>query len=395
MIPVLLVIYLLPYKFVLFYFVFNYLLAVFLYCESTKFYFPHMKFKKDEIENFEKTKTNEKFMNQYFHEKYPSFQRRELTSISLGWIYYGTLNYVWFKAILAPLILFCIWLVLKIKFNGRSDISSSEHREYIFKSNRILGKLLHLSLGIVFLEKDSRNEEKTKNVYKKYLGEDYDFNRYENNYSTVVSNHVSYIDIVYFLYRESPSYTSKESVKKLPLVGMIAEGLNTFYIDRTSKENRLENIRKIEKRQQDTMEKKCLFPLCLFPEGTTTNGRTIISFKKGAFYALTPVKVFYFEVDNTMNSFSVATAGMNMFLNILLETSFFKINLTAHELPVFAPNDFLFENYKHLGKDKAEIYSEACRHIMSEISGFPLSNSTWDTKLQYITEIRRKKVKNT
>ena len=53
-----------------------------------------LKFKKEEIENFEKNKTSEKFMNQYFHEEYKSFQRKELSSISLGWIYYGALNYL-------------------------------------------------------------------------------------------------------------------------------------------------------------------------------------------------------------------------------------------------------------------------------------------------------------
>ena len=68
MFTVLLILYYLPLNLVLFYFIFNYFVALYTYWNCTKFYFPHMKFRKEEIENFEKNKTSEKFMNQYFHE---------------------------------------------------------------------------------------------------------------------------------------------------------------------------------------------------------------------------------------------------------------------------------------------------------------------------------------
>ena len=266
-------------------------------------------------------------------------------------------------------------------------MASKEEREYILKVNRILGKAFYLSLGTNMTEIDLREEYKTKSVYKKYLGENYDFHGHEDNFSTVISNHFSYVEPQYFLSKLSPSYVSKSSAKKAPLVGKIGEVLNNFWIDRTSKNNRFEIIEKIEERQRLTMDKKCLNPLCLFPEGTTTNAKTIISFKKGAFYSLTPIKIFYFEVDLRKNYFSIATAGMDMMIHIILYCTFLKHDLNVYEMPVFAPNDYLFENYKHLGKDKAEIFSEACRRVLSEISGFQLSNSTWDQKLQYITKI--------
>lgn len=395
MFTVLLILYYLPLNLVLFYFIFNYFVALYTFWNCTKFYFPHMKFRKEEIENFEKNKTSEKFMNQYFHENYKSFQRKELSSISLGWIYYGALNYLWIKLSFMIFSLFCIWLALKIKIGGKSNMASKEEREYILKVNRILGKAFYLSLGTNMTEIDLREDHKTKSVYKKYLGENYDFHGHEDNFSTVISNHFSYVEPQYFLYKFSPSYVSKSSAKKAPLVGKIGEVLNNFWIDRTSKNNRFEIIEKIEERQRLTMDKKCLNPLCLFPEGTTTNAKTIISFKKGAFYSLTPIKIFYFEVDLRKNYFSIATAGMDMMIHIILYCTFLKHDLNVYEMPVFAPNDYLFENYKHLGKDKAEIFSEACRRVLSEISGFQLSNSTWDQKLQYITKIVGKEIKNT
>jgi lysophosphatidylcholine acyltransferase/lyso-PAF acetyltransferase len=40
------------------------------------------------------------------------------------------------------------------------------------------------------------------------------------------------------------------------------------------------------------MQGKNFPPIVIYPEGTTTNGKHIISFKKGAFEAFFPIKMF-------------------------------------------------------------------------------------------------------
>lgn len=38
------------------------------------------------------------------------------------------------------------------------------------------------------------------------------------------------------------------------------------------------------------------FPaVAMFPEGTCTNGKYLLSFKKGAFESFSPIKIFYFR----------------------------------------------------------------------------------------------------
>ncbi len=71
------------------------------------------------------------------------------------------------------------------------------------------------------------------------------------------------------------------------------------------------------------------------------------------------------------------------------------IVINTYSLPVFKPNEYLFKNWSSLGKDEAEIYAEALRKSMSEISGIPLSESSFETKLEYISHMKKKIVKNT
>ena len=45
-------------------------------------------------------------------------------------------------------------------------------------------------------------------------------------------------------------------------------------------------------RRANNIQKRLKFPpICLFPEGTISNGRHLISFKKGAFASLNPIKM--------------------------------------------------------------------------------------------------------
>ena len=44
-------------------------------------------------------------------------------------------------------------------------------------------------------------------------------------------------------------------------------------------------------------------------------------------------------------------------------------------MPIIAPTEFMFENYKSLGKEKWEIYAEVVRKIYSEIGN--LEESTF------------------
>jgi 1-acyl-sn-glycerol-3-phosphate acyltransferase len=385
-------------SFIIFYFVLNYFLAAVIYFKASKNYFPHMKFTEDEIKKFrEKNPDSSCKKKQYFHEDFYSFSRIEYNSLSFAKIYYGVLNYFWLKALSGVLIVFLIWLSLKIYFRGKSiEVDyTNQDRQYMKKVAEILVGMLYKSLGVSVTEINKEEDENVLSAFRKYLGPNYDPKPYKDKFTTVISNHICWADIMYLLSKMSSSFVAKDSVKKIPLIGYISSAFKTLYINRTSPNSRKEIIQEIQNRQNDYVSGKSLMPICLYPEGTTSNGRSLISFKKGAFYTLTPIKMFVLKVDNREGYFPLAAGGMNILLHLALSLTFFKNNLQAIELPVFAPNHYLFENFKHLGKDQPEIYSEACRHVMSEISSIPLSPSTFETKLDYMSEIKRKPIKNT
>ena len=250
-------------------------------------------------------------------------------------------------------------------------------------------------MGIRVYEANLSEDPKIIKFYKKYLGENYDPSKFKDKYTTVIANHVSWADILYLKSKFGSSFISKDSVKKIPMVGYLSYAFKTLYINRQSKDSRIEILQSIAERQKELIEGKSFFPMCIYPEGTTSNGRSLIQFKKGAFYSLTPIKIFLLKVDNREGKFPLTAGGMDILTNMALSLTFFTNRFDAIELPVFAPNDYLFENFKHLGKDKPEIFAEACRHLMSEISGWPLSNANFETKLNYMSNIKRKVVKNT
>lgn len=141
-------------------------------------------------------------------------------------------------------------------------------------------------------------------------------------------------------------------------------------------------------------EGKDFFPLAIYPEGTTTNGKYLISFKQGAFYNLYPAKSVLFNTKTQKNYFPIHASAMNILLHMILTMTFLYVRIEAYELPVFAPNDYLYENYKHLGKDKNSIYSEAVRLVWSEFLGCPINNVNLDVKLEYKSKIQSKAIKD-
>ncbi|KAI4963806.1 hypothetical protein ZWY2020_010482 [Hordeum vulgare] len=91
----------------------------------------------------------------------------------------------------------------------------------------------------------------------------------------VVSNHVSYIDPIYFFYELFPTIVS-----------------SVIYVDRFSPASRKSAVNEIKRKAAGNSFPRVL----LFPEGTTTNGRFLISFQHGAFipgYPVQPVVVRY------------------------------------------------------------------------------------------------------
>ena len=208
-------------------------------------------------------------------------------------------------------------------------------------------------------------------VYKKYLGEDYDFTN--DKYSLIISNHIGFFDVVVLMATYSVGLMAKIDVKDYYFVGPIATAMHCLYIKRESSEERKKIFEQLEERQKLFYEGKFLAPLCLFPEGTTSCGRNILKFKKGTFYALLPVKpviINHYQESSYHLSIGAGAAVLSYIKNFChsIET------LYIIEMPIIRPTEFMFKNYSHLGKEKWEVFAEVTRKIYSEIGNLEESS---------------------
>ena len=208
-------------------------------------------------------------------------------------------------------------------------------------------------------------------VYKKYLGEDYDFS--DGKYSLIISNHLGFFDVVVLMAKYSVGLMAKIDVKDYYFVGPIATAMHCLYIQRESSEERKKIFDQLEERQKLFYEGKFLAPLCLFPEGTTSCGRNILKFKKGTFYALLPVKPVIIN-HYQESSYHLSIGAGSAVLSYIKNFCHFIETLYIIEMPIIRPTEFMFEKYKNLGKEKWEIYAEVVRKIYSEIGGLEESS---------------------
>ena len=220
-----------------------------------------------------------------------------------------------------------------------------------------------------------------EDIYRKYLGPDYEFDPNEK-YSLIISNHTGFYDIIMNMAIHKCGFLSKEETKDIFLVGTISKGLNCLFVKRENKEDRERIFVELEKRQRDFYEGKILTPICLFPEGTTTNGKYILKFKRGAFYNLLPIKPQIILLGNNLN-YSVAIGVGSAVLNYFRSLCYFGSTINLCELPVIKPTEYMFEKYASLGDEKWEIFAEVSRKIMCEIGGLTPSDKTFRDSKRY------------
>ncbi len=88
----------------------------------------------------------------------------------------------------------------------------------------------------------------------------------------MVSNHISWLDILVIHAARYCRFVSKSDIRGWPLVGALATGAGTLYIERTSRKDALRMVRDMA----DAM--KAGDVVAVFPEGTTSDGRELLPF---------------------------------------------------------------------------------------------------------------------
>lgn len=107
----------------------------------------------------------------------------------------------------------------------------------------------------------------------------------------LVANHCAFIDAIWAFFWAAPMVVAKEELVTLPIINSVIIGIQGIFVKRNDPLDKKKVIVAIKKRTTT----QGFPPLLVFPEGTCTNGKMLIQFKKGAFVGGTPVQAVRIE----------------------------------------------------------------------------------------------------
>ncbi len=181
-----------------------------------------------------------------------------------------------------------------------------------------------------------------------------------------VANHVSWLDILALAGASGTAFVAKAELAEAPVVGWLASLNRTVFVKREHRMGVAEQINALKEALVDN------WSVTVFPEGTTTDGQSLLPFKTSMLSVLEPpppgvlvqpVIVDYGAVAEWIGWIGVE-GGLNNAKRVLSRKGSFKVRL--HYLEPFSPEDF---------RGRKAISIEARRRIeeaLTDILGKPL-----------------------
>jgi lyso-ornithine lipid O-acyltransferase len=110
----------------------------------------------------------------------------------------------------------------------------------------------------------------------------------------IVSNHLSYLDVLLYGSTSSYLFIAKSEVRHWPLFGALARAGGTIFVDRNRGAQAVEAARRVDRALSAQI------PVLLFPEGTSTDGSIVLPFRSPLFepavragVSVTPASIRY------------------------------------------------------------------------------------------------------
>jgi len=202
----------------------------------------------------------------------------------------------------------------------------------------------------------------------------------------ITVNHVSWIDIPLFIGNDCPSFVAKVSVENIPFVGPLARAIQCLFVQRANDQSRAEVIEQVKKRQNQIYDAqgKGYPQLLIFAEGTTTNGASMVRFKRGPFASGLPIQPVGLQFDGPFFGPDMGVIPFDVHMILCLSQPWLSLTMTF--LPVYKP--------KHSTEDW-EKDAGILKEIMSKEMGIKMSDLTYREKVQYYNVIYKTKIKET
>ena len=184
----------------------------------------------------------------------------------------------------------------------------------------------------------------------------------------LVANHCSYVDVMVLGALGEMQFTPKSDVRKWPVIGAVVAGFDSIFVDRNPSK---------AAQVQSNLENAMLSGgrLCIFPEGTTNNGRELKPFKSSMFSLiagqnnvnLQPIAIKYIAVDGKPMTpelwEQIGWFGDSELIPHMWNLGKFKsIEVEVHCLPII----------KHQGVHRKELAAQA----QNQIAAIVMNNAT-------------------
>jgi lysophosphatidylcholine acyltransferase/lyso-PAF acetyltransferase len=193
----------------------------------------------------------------------------------------------------------------------------------------------------------------------------------EQGANVVIANHLSFVEPIYLLSLCQATPVAAEDNMKIPFIGSIFQALQTVPVQRENSASKHAVLDAIKARSADPA-----FPsVLIFPEGTCTNGASLITFKIGAFVPGLPVQPIAIRY-NCPNSAPFWVCGAPSLPMLIFRVIAEPINyLHVDCMPLYVPNEE--------EKKNAVLFAGNVRQAMCERLNCPNTNHSYlDVLLQ-------------
>ena len=137
----------------------------------------------------------------------------------------------------------------------------------------------------------------------------------------LVANHISWLDILVMHAARHCRFVAKADVKRWPLIGTLATGGGTLYIERESRRDAMRVVHHMAQALRDGDI------LAVFPEGTTSDGRELLPFHANLIQAAIsahapaqPVALSFVDAASGQPSFAASYVGDETLVGSLWRT---------------------------------------------------------------------------
>ena len=202
----------------------------------------------------------------------------------------------------------------------------------------------------------------------------------------VVANHTALLDAMFMNWFIAPMAVGKAAVKHIPIAGAVAVALQTIFVNRKDPNSKHKVLATIKRRTRDPR-----FPsLMIYPEGTCTNGKCLVQFKKGPFTAAKPVQPIVLRYHSSyLNVAACGDNNGNMFVSFLLMMCQPYVHLKATMMPVYTPSA--------AEKADAILFAGNVRAAMAKEMNVPVTEHSYEDVFfaMHMHKIHKEQVGNT